>query len=40
VTEALETAIDTGIAVQMTEQELLELFAEMVKRRYEVQVKE
>ncbi|ADO54607.1 MULTISPECIES: GntR family transcriptional regulator [Paenibacillus] len=40
VTEALETAIATGIAVQMTEQELLELFAEMVKRRYEVQVKE
>lgn len=35
VTEALETAISTGIAVQMTEQELLDLFAEMVKKRYE-----
>ncbi|MDQ0496507.1 GntR family transcriptional regulator [Paenibacillus brasilensis] len=40
VTEALDTAIATGIAVQMTEQELLELFAEMVKKRYEVQAKE
>nr|WP_279391654.1 GntR family transcriptional regulator [Paenibacillus polymyxa] len=40
VTEALETAIATGIAVQMKERELLELFAEMVKKRYEVQVRE
>ncbi|ASR49206.1 GntR family transcriptional regulator [Paenibacillus kribbensis] len=40
VTEALDTAIATGIAVQMTEQELLELFAEMVKKRYEVKAKE
>ncbi|WP_225999831.1 GntR family transcriptional regulator [Paenibacillus sp. BJ-4] len=40
VTEALDTAIATGIAVQMTEQELLELFSEMVKKRYEVQAKE
>jgi GntR family transcriptional regulator len=40
VTEALDTAIATGVAVQMTEQELLELFAEMVKKRYEDQAKE
>lgn len=40
VTEALDTAIATGIAVQMGEQELLELFTEMVKKRYEAQAKE
>ncbi|MCC3379063.1 GntR family transcriptional regulator [Paenibacillus farraposensis] len=40
VTKALDTAIATGIAVQMEEQKLLELFAEMVKKRYEAQAKE
>lgn len=40
VTKALDTAIATGIAVQMEEQKLLELFTEMVKKRYEAQAKE
>jgi GntR family transcriptional regulator len=40
VTEALETAVATGMAVQMSERELLELFTEMVKKKYEIQAKE
>lgn len=35
VTKALETAADVGLSVQYTKEELLELFQEVLKRKYE-----
>lgn len=37
VTKALETAVDVGISVQYTKEELLGLFKEILTRKYESQ---